>query len=295
MTGGSRPSPRRRGSSSIRRSSPQRPGRDPADVEERLQRLDRVHGLVRLLREDEFADRTLTLRYSFVHVLYQQALVTGLPPTRRRAISRALAEAWRDASGRAGRRVRRRAGLPVRSRTRVRARSRAVSSGGPQRRTGFRPSRCVALARHGLHLLKSLPASPEQGELELPLQTMLGLQLQVTEGYASPAAEAAYERARELCADSPATLFPVLWGLWLVRKVRSDLPTAQELAGELLDAGRPFAGSGSGAAGASGARADRALPRLAGRGAAARRAGRGALSIPSGTARMRSCSARTPA
>src|SRR5207249_3045004 len=32
----------------------------------------------------------------------------------------------------------------------------------------------------------------------------------------------------------PAPLVAVLWGLWLFHKVRSELATAQELAGELL-------------------------------------------------------------
>ena len=47
-----------------------------------------------------------------------------------------------------------------------------------------------------------------------------------------PAAQQAYERARKLCDESSpeATLFPVLWGLWLVHKVRSNLGTARLLA-----------------------------------------------------------------
>jgi len=45
--------------------------RDAADVEEQLQGLERVHAFVKLVREHEFPDRTLTLRYRFVHVLYQ--------------------------------------------------------------------------------------------------------------------------------------------------------------------------------------------------------------------------------
>src|SRR5262249_13354891 len=63
-----------------------------------------------------------------------------------------------------------------------------------------------------------------------------GLQLQVTEGYAAAAAQAAYARARELHGPdaAPAALFPVLWGLWLYAKVRSELPQAQERADELL-------------------------------------------------------------
>ena len=41
---------------------------DAADVEEQLERLERVHAFVRLVGEHEFPDRTLTLRYRFVHL-----------------------------------------------------------------------------------------------------------------------------------------------------------------------------------------------------------------------------------
>ena len=54
--------------------------------------LERVHGLVRLVREQEFPDGTLTLRYGFVHVLYQNALYASLRPTRKATWSAAAAE-----------------------------------------------------------------------------------------------------------------------------------------------------------------------------------------------------------
>src|SRR5262245_1000642 len=57
--------------------------RDAETVEERLTVLQRVHGLVRLLREDQFPNRTPTQRFAFVHVLYQQALYAEITPTRR--------------------------------------------------------------------------------------------------------------------------------------------------------------------------------------------------------------------
>src|SRR5205085_10622628 len=41
-------------------------GRDAADVEERLDVLERVYYLVRLVREQEFPDGVLTVRYAFV-------------------------------------------------------------------------------------------------------------------------------------------------------------------------------------------------------------------------------------
>src|SRR4029077_6613889 len=64
---------------------------EAAIVEERLNVLERVHFMVRLVREQTFPDRTLTLRYSFVHVLYQNALYAALQPTRKAAWSAAAA------------------------------------------------------------------------------------------------------------------------------------------------------------------------------------------------------------
>src|SRR5205823_7270778 len=74
-----------------------------------------------------------------------------------------------------------------------------------------------------------------RAELELPLQVTLGMQLQITEGFAAPQADRAYARARVLCRQLPGDLlpFPVLWGQWLFHKVRSELARARELAEEL--------------------------------------------------------------
>jgi predicted ATPase len=93
----------------------------------------------------------------------------------------------------------------------------------------------VVLARRGLRLLETLPETSARASLELSLQTTLGMQLQVTEGFAAASARQAYTRARELCEEvaGPPSSFPVLWGLWLSSKVRSELSKAQEMAGEL--------------------------------------------------------------
>jgi len=55
--------------------------------------LDRVHALVATLGEWEFPDGSVTLRYRFVHLLYQNALYASLMPTRRVALSAAVANA----------------------------------------------------------------------------------------------------------------------------------------------------------------------------------------------------------
>lgn len=66
---------------------------DEAEVEERLDVLDRVYTLVRPLCEHEFPDNTLTVRYTFVHALYQNSLYATLTPARRARASAAVAAA----------------------------------------------------------------------------------------------------------------------------------------------------------------------------------------------------------
>jgi len=65
----------------------------PNTIEERLEVLDRASGIVRLVDDRVYANGTVSLDYCFAHVLYQSALVEGLSPTRRAALSLSLAEA----------------------------------------------------------------------------------------------------------------------------------------------------------------------------------------------------------
>ena len=62
------------------------------EIEDRLDRLQREHALVRFIDEHEARDRTLTLRYRFAHHLYYSAFYESLRGTRRAALSRAIAE-----------------------------------------------------------------------------------------------------------------------------------------------------------------------------------------------------------
>ena len=49
--------------------------------------LEHVHVFVKRITEHEFPDLTLSLKYQFVHVLYQNALYASLQPTRRTSLS----------------------------------------------------------------------------------------------------------------------------------------------------------------------------------------------------------------
>jgi predicted ATPase len=211
-------------------------GRDTADVEERLEVLERVHWIVRLIREQTFADRTLTLRYRFVHVLYQNALYAALQPTRKAAWSVAAAQALLRHHGEKSTNLAAELALLFEvGRDQERAAEHYHLAAENAARI-FAHREAVALARRGLALLEVLPDTPERAHRELPLQMTLGIQLQVVHGYAAPEAERTYSRACELCdqfQESPP-LFRVLWGLWMFYEVGSNPEKSRELADRLF-------------------------------------------------------------
>ena len=209
---------------------------DPGTVEERLQNLEQIHGLIRLIREHEFPDRVLSQRYGFVHALYQEALAAAAPPARRAKVSRALADALLAChGGRPGAAAGELALLYEAGREFGRAAEWFRAAVGNAARVSAHRE-AVALARRGVGLLRGLPETPQTLTAELMLQTALGLQLQLTQGFAAADVDAAYSRSRELWDKVPnaAPLFPIVWGRWLCYKVRSDLTQARLLADELL-------------------------------------------------------------
>ena len=66
--------------------------RSEESIEDRLERLEREHALVRFVDEWEAPDQRLTLRYRFAHHIYHNAFDESLRATRRAALSRAVAE-----------------------------------------------------------------------------------------------------------------------------------------------------------------------------------------------------------
>ena len=211
-------------------------GIDAADVEERLERLDQVHGLVRSHGTDEFSDLAVTVKYYFVHVLYQNVLYASLQPTRRASLSASVAQSLvTHHGGRAPALASELAHLFEAARQfRKAAHYFQLAAGHVARLFAFREA--VVLARRGLALVKVLPDGPERNKQELGLQMVLGLSLRSVEGWAAPEVERIYTRARQLCqelGDVPE-FFPVLWGLTLFHAIRGDLRMFRQLAEQLL-------------------------------------------------------------
>ena len=87
-----------------------------------------------------------------------------------------------------------------------------------------------------VELLLTRPETPERAVQELQLRLILGPALMSAQGWAAPAVEQHYLRARALCdqlGDIPQRV-PVLYGLWGFHVTRGELLTAQALAEECL-------------------------------------------------------------
>jgi predicted ATPase len=208
-------------------------GLDAAEVEEQLEGLERVHAFVRLVREHEFPDRALTLRYRFVHVLYQNALYASLRPTRRATLSAAVAQALQGHYGEKNAVVAAELALLWEAaRDFVRAAD-CFLLAAQHAVSLFANQEAVELARRGLALLATSPESPERDRQELALQFTLGPPLMVTKGNAGPEIERTYLRAHELCqkVGDLSQCFSALWGLWYCQL---DIGKVQDLAGQLL-------------------------------------------------------------
>ncbi len=87
----------------------------------------------------------------------------------------------------------------------------------------------------GIELLDALPEGISRRELELQLQIELGKTVVAAEGWGNADAEAAYQRARELCEDigELPQVFQVIRGLVIYYTAKSELRTANELAKRL--------------------------------------------------------------
>ncbi len=205
------------------------------DVEDRLERLEREHALIRFVGEAEYAGRALTLNYRFAHQVYHEAFAQSLRITRRVAFSRAIAEQLVARSScdvcdcaadiallfEAARE-------PLRAAEYFNKAARAAAR-------LYAHDETARLAQRGLALLEHEPDTPARAAAELDLQMTYGLAIKTSQGYAVAAVGAAYARARQLCSkvDDPRRVVPVLVGLSAHHVVSGELTTARDIALEM--------------------------------------------------------------
>ena len=209
---------------------------DPGEVEERLTELDRTFGFVTLLAEVELPDHTLTVRYRFVHVLYQNALYATLTPSRRAALSAAIANALLAFHGDDSSTIASElAFLFQAARDWPRAAEHFLTAARNAARI-FANQEAIALCRRGLEMNKRVPDSADRARQELRLQMTLGPSLMTVKGFGATETVRAHLRAKDLCEQlgDAELLGRVLFGLAIVSVVRADYAQAQQFAEECL-------------------------------------------------------------
>jgi predicted ATPase/DNA-binding winged helix-turn-helix (wHTH) protein len=213
---------------------------DSMEIEDILDRLERVHAFAKRVGEGELSGGAPTVRYRFVHVLYQNALYTSLTPTRRVALSTALAHALeRIYSDQISTIASQLAFLYEIARDAGHASDYFLLAAQNAQRM-FANQEAIALSRRGLAQLAKLPEAPERTRKELGLQVTLAFSLMCSLGYAAPETGAAMDRARELSQASRdnAFLCPILWGVWAYYLCKGDMKSARETGEHVVSISR---------------------------------------------------------
>jgi predicted ATPase len=211
-------------------------GLDPADVEERLESLEHIYGFVRRWEEHELPNGTFSVRYRFVHVLYQNALFAALAPSRRASLSALAADALLNAYGAASPQIAvDLAQLFEAARDTGRAIDHLAIAAEAAVRV-FANQEAVVLTRRALELIAQQPESDARLEREMGLVATLGIALGAMQGMAAPEVGKAHERAHDLWKRLGArpNFFPVAGALWTYHVVGGRLDLGMAVGNELL-------------------------------------------------------------
>ena len=212
--------------------------RDPADAEDALQPLERMHGLVQFLREHELPNGVFSLRYQFTHVLYQSALYGSVSPSRKAILSAKVAGALERAHGERKHAVAAELALlyemardPWRASEHFLTAAQVASS-------RFATREALAFARKGLSCLALVRDQPDVERRELALQKALLHPLAVLEGYATPATERVSQRIIELAErlEDHGSLYAALDGAEIIHMVRGECLEAASIADRMIAA-----------------------------------------------------------
>jgi DNA-binding winged helix-turn-helix (wHTH) protein/predicted ATPase len=208
-------------------------------VEQVCDDLARRHRFLAPAGVDEWPDGTVSSRYRFVHELYHNVVYERLGVARRTQLHRALGlrmeAAWGDRAAEESPALAMHFEL---GRDWPRA-VRYLRHAGDAAARQYAHREAAEYFRRGLAALERLPNDDARRTVELPMLMSLGLNMQVTQGCAAPAVEHVFARAEALIRASDAAgditkIFPLLWGIWVFHKVRSDLAQADALARRLL-------------------------------------------------------------
>jgi DNA-binding winged helix-turn-helix (wHTH) protein/predicted ATPase len=218
-------------------------GGDVVAVERACDELARRNCFLKSGGVADWADGTVASSYRFVHELYRDVVYQSLGEARRaqlhRAVGARLEAAYAQRAAPAGERAAELAMHAERGRDWRRA-LRHLRDAADAAARQYAHREVVDYLRRAQVAIERLPADQQGPDVELPVLVSLGANLQMLKGWAAPQVQQLYARADALIGasagqsgDDVRRMFPVLWGVWLFHKVRSDLARAGELAERL--------------------------------------------------------------
>jgi DNA-binding winged helix-turn-helix (wHTH) protein/tetratricopeptide (TPR) repeat protein len=190
-------------------------------------------------------DDSFLAAYRFVHELYHNVVYQQIHPATRMRLHHALAKrldaaySGRDAAGADGVAAAELAVHFERAQdwpSAMRFLRRAANAALRQ----YAHREAVQYLRRALAAFDWLPPEQRGPRDELDMLMALAVNLQVTCGCAYPEVAQLHNRAHAICQKLGASgadlreSFPVLWGIWVFHKVRSNLEQAQAMARQLL-------------------------------------------------------------
>ena len=209
---------------------------DPADVEDRLAGLDQIHRLVQPIRSGELPDRSLSVRYRFAHVLYQNVLYGSLQPTRRASFAGKVAQSLVAHHGADTSALAAELALLYETARDFGASAHYFAAAAHQamRLFGFREA--LSLSERGLAVVDAMAPGSARTQQELALRMAKGAALRSTTGWATPDIEQTFARARQLCHElgDPPPVIPVLWAITLFHLIRGNLLECRARGDELM-------------------------------------------------------------
>jgi DNA-binding winged helix-turn-helix (wHTH) protein/predicted ATPase/type II secretory pathway predicted ATPase ExeA len=205
---------------------------DVERVEKDCAALARREQFLRPRGTEEWPDGTVAARYGFVHSLYQEVLSARVTAARRVRLHQRIGE--RLEAGYGPQAADMAAPLAVHFEA-GRDYWRATQYRQQAAETALRRFAYWEAVEHlttGSRLVQQLPQTPEQFARELALHIPLGPALMTLKGYADPAVERTYQRARQLCEQMGQVpqLFRVLPGLRGIHFVRAEFDAARDVA-----------------------------------------------------------------
>jgi predicted ATPase len=210
------------------------------EIEELCEGLAQRQQFLRTRETEEWPDGTLATRYEFIHSLYQHGWYDRITAAKRAQLHQRIGERLEQGYGDRASEIAPELALHFdRGRDIRRAlHYRLQAAHNAIRRFGHHEA--IAHLTRGVELLTHLNETQERLQYEIRLQNALGAVYIATQGYASPAVERAYGRARDLCQhlNNTSQLAPTLWGLWSFYLTRSEFQAARVLAEQLLEVAR---------------------------------------------------------